>query len=36
MLWPTMKSTTMKNKGKLLAVSMAMRMQQYDAWRIAQ
>jgi hypothetical protein len=30
------KSTTTKNAGKLLAISIAMRMLQYDAGRIAQ
>jgi hypothetical protein len=29
-------STTAKNAGKLLAISIAMRMQGYDAGRIAQ
>jgi hypothetical protein len=36
MLGQTMKLTTTKNAGKLLAISMAMRMQQYNAVHIAQ
>jgi hypothetical protein len=31
-----MKLMTTKNKGKLLAILMAMRMQWHDAWHIAQ
>jgi hypothetical protein len=35
-LWPTTKSTTTKNSGKLLAISIAMRMRQYNAGHITQ